>query len=134
VGEAGTTMEEIVDSIRRVADIMGEISAATGEQTLGIEQINEAISQMDQTTQQNASLVEEAAAASETLQRQAAELADAVRVFKLEGMPSAKASAAPRAAAPAPAAVRKALPAARPARAPSSGRAKAPAEEGWESF
>ncbi|MEN3295558.1 MAG: methyl-accepting chemotaxis protein [Burkholderiales bacterium] len=87
VGEAGTTMEEIVDRIRRVADIMGEISAATGEQTLGIGQINEAISQMDQTTQQNASLVEEAAAASETLQRQAGELADAVRVFKLEGMP-----------------------------------------------
>ena len=85
VGQAGTTMGEIVDSIRRVADIMGEISAATGEQTLGIEQVNEAISQMDQTTQQNASLVEEAAAASETLQRQAAELADAVRVFKLDG-------------------------------------------------
>jgi methyl-accepting chemotaxis protein len=91
VGEAGTTMEEIVDGIRRVADIMGEISAATGEQTLGIEQINEAISQMDQTTQQNASLVEEAAAASETLQRQAGELADAVRVFKLEGTPPAPA-------------------------------------------
>ena len=85
VGQAGTTMGEIVDSIRRVADIMGEISAATGEQTLGIEQVNEAISQMDQTTQQNASLVEEAAAASETLQRQAAELAAAVRVFKLDG-------------------------------------------------
>jgi methyl-accepting chemotaxis protein len=136
VGEAGTTMEEIVDSIRRVADIMGEISAATGEQTLGIEQINEAISQMDQTTQQNASLVEEASAASETLQRQAAELADAVRVFKLEGMPSAPASAAPRrpASAAAPAPARKVLPAARPARAASSARPQAPAEAGWESF
>jgi methyl-accepting chemotaxis protein len=114
VGEAGTTMEEIVDGIRRVADIMSEISAATNEQTLGIEQINEAIGQMDQTTQQNASLVEEAAAASETLQRQAADLADAVRAFKLEdGMPTAMASAAPRTGAP----VRKALPALRNASA-----------------
>jgi methyl-accepting chemotaxis protein len=108
VGEAGTTMEEIVDGIRRVADIMGEISAATGEQTLGIEQINEAISQMDQTTQQNASLVEEAAAASETLQRQASELADAVRVFKLDELPQRRAGAATRTAAPTP--TRTALP------------------------
>jgi uncharacterized phage infection (PIP) family protein YhgE len=101
-------MEEIVDGIRRVADIMGEISAATGEQTLGIEQINEAISQMDQTTQQNASLVEEAAAASETLQRQAGELADAVRVFKLENLLQPRAGAAARTTAPTPA--RMALP------------------------
>jgi methyl-accepting chemotaxis protein len=127
VGEAGTTMEEIVDGVRRVADIMGEISAATGEQTLGIEQINEAISQMDQTTQQNASLVEEAAATSETLQRQAAELADAVRVFKLEDMPRAPAGPAQRATAP----VRKALPAMRGARAKVE---PAMADNAWESF
>jgi methyl-accepting chemotaxis protein len=127
VGEAGTTMEEIVDGVRRVADIMGEISAATGEQTLGIEQINEAISQMDQTTQQNASLVEEAAATSETLQRQAAELADAVRVFKLEDMPRGPVGAPPRAAAP----VRKALPAMRKARAKVE---PGMADEAWESF
>jgi methyl-accepting chemotaxis protein len=82
-------MDEIVDSIRRVTGIMGEISAATREQTLGIGQINEAISQMDQATQQNASLVEEAAAASETLQRQASDLAEAVRAFKLQDMPPA---------------------------------------------
>ncbi|WP_229491539.1 methyl-accepting chemotaxis protein [Massilia sp. HP4] len=88
VDRAGNTMEEVVESIRRVADIMGEISAATREQTLGIEQVNEAVSQMDRTTQQNASLVEEAAAASETLQRQAAGLAAAVRVFKLDGIPA----------------------------------------------
>jgi methyl-accepting chemotaxis protein len=131
VGEAGTTMEEIVDSIRRVADIMGEISAATGEQTLGIEQINEAISQMDQTTQQNASLVEEAAAASETLQRQAADLADAVRVFRLEDVPQARASAPVRAAAPAAAPARKALPPMRSAR----GKAEPVMADGaWESF
>jgi methyl-accepting chemotaxis protein len=134
VGEAGTTMEEIVEGIRRVADIMGEISAATREQTLGIEQINEAISQMDQTTQQNASLVEEAAAASETLQHQAGELAGAVRVFKLDDMPSAPAGAAPRASAGASAQARKALPPARPARVASSARVQSPAEEGWESF
>jgi methyl-accepting chemotaxis protein len=122
VGQAGTTMEEIVDGIRRVADIMGEISAATGEQTMGIEQINEAIGQMDQTTQQNASLVEEAAAASETLQRQAAELADAVRVFKLEDMPRAPVGAS----APA----RKALPPLRSARA----KAEPVMADSWEAF
>jgi methyl-accepting chemotaxis protein len=129
VGQAGTTMEEIVDGIRRVADIMGEISAATGEQTLGIEQINEAISQMDQTTQQNASLVEEAAAASETLQRQAGELADAVRVFKLEGMPPVRAAAAAHAAAPTPA--RKALPPVRSAHAKAE---PAMVDSAWETF
>ena len=128
VGQAGVTMEEIVDSIRRVTDIMGEISAATREQTLGIEQINEAISQMDQTTQQNASLVEEAAAASETLQHQAADLADAVRVFKLQDMPAAAPSAQPR---PPAAPARKALPAARPTRAKAE---PVLAEEGWETF
>ena len=84
VDQAGSTMDEIVASVRRVADIMGEISAATREQTLGIEQINMAVSQMDQTTQQNASLVEEAAAASESLQHQAAALSNAVRVFSLD--------------------------------------------------
>ena len=102
VGQAGSTMEEVVASIRRVADIMGEISAATGEQTLGIEQINEAVSQMDQTTQQNAALVEEAAAASDTLQRQAADLAAAVRVFKLDTTPQALVREPMPGAAPAP--------------------------------
>jgi methyl-accepting chemotaxis protein len=124
VGQAGTTMEEIVDGIRRVADIMGEISAATGEQTLGIEQINEAISQMDQTTQQNASLVEEAAAASETLQRQAGELADAVRVFKLEGIPPVRAAAAPTPA-------RKPLP---PVRSAHVKAEPAMVDSAWETF
>jgi methyl-accepting chemotaxis protein len=131
VGEAGTTMEEIVDGIRRVADIMGEISAATGEQTLGIEQINEAIGQMDQTTQQNASLVEEAAAASETLQRQAADLADAVRAFKLGDVAPAPANAAARASAPAPAPARKVLPALRSAGAKSE---PVLADSSWEAF
>ena len=84
VGEAGTTMTEIVDSVKRVADIMAEISAATHEQTAGIEQVNQAITQMDQVTQQNAALVEQAAAAAEAMQDQAAQLAQVVSVFKLD--------------------------------------------------
>ena len=83
VDQAGSTMEEIVESVKRVTDIMGEITAATQEQTSGIEQINLAISQMDQVTQQNASLVEQATAASESMQEQANHLAQVVSVFQL---------------------------------------------------
>jgi methyl-accepting chemotaxis protein len=83
VGEAGRTMEEIVGSVKRVTDIMGEITAASQEQTSGIEQINQAITQMDQVTQQNAALVEEAAAAAASLQEQASSLVDAVSIFRL---------------------------------------------------
>ena len=84
VGQAGSTMSEVVDSIRRVTDIMAEISSASSEQTHGIEQINEAIAQMDHVTQQNAALVEQAAAAAEAMQEQAAKLALAVCIFKLD--------------------------------------------------
>ncbi|MDN8616676.1 methyl-accepting chemotaxis protein [Variovorax ginsengisoli] len=83
VAEAGRTMEEIVGSVKRVTDIMGEITAASQEQTSGIEQINQAITQMDQVTQQNAALVEEAAAAAQSLQGQAGGLSQVVGVFKL---------------------------------------------------
>ncbi len=83
VAEAGRTMDEIVASVRRVTDIMGEISAASHEQTQGIDQINQAITQMDQVTQQNAALVEEAAAAAASLQEQAGSLVQAVSVFKV---------------------------------------------------
>ncbi|WP_211464021.1 methyl-accepting chemotaxis protein [Collimonas silvisoli] len=86
VDQAGSTMEEIVASVRRVTDIMGEITAASQEQTSGIEQINQAISQMDQVTQQNAALVEEAAAAAASLQDQAGALEQVVGAFKLERM------------------------------------------------
>ena len=86
VDQAGVTMQEVVESIRRVTDIMGEISAASAEQTSGIEQVQQAITQMDETTQQNAALVEEAAAASESLREQAGKLTQVVSVFKLEGM------------------------------------------------
>jgi methyl-accepting chemotaxis protein len=85
VDQAGATMTDIVGSVKRVTDIIGEIAAATEEQTAGIGQINEAIAQMDQVTQQNAALVEQAAAASGAMQEQAGQLLEAVSVFKLAG-------------------------------------------------
>ena len=91
VDQAGATMEEIVASIRRVTDIMGDIANASHEQSAGIEQVNQAISQMDQVTQQNAALVEEAAAAASSLQDRAVELVDVVAVFRLRGDTQAKA-------------------------------------------
>ncbi|MRW85744.1 HAMP domain-containing protein [Pseudoduganella sp. FT26W] len=83
VNSAGTTMDGVVSSVRRVTDIMGEISVASQEQSSGIEQVNQAISQMDEMTQQNAALVEEAAAAANSMQDQAHRLAQAVGLFKL---------------------------------------------------
>ncbi len=94
VDQAGTTMQEIVASIGRVTDIMAEIMAASAEQTSGIEQINQAIVQMDQVTQQNAALVEQAAAASESMQDQAGKLAQVVSVFRLDGAQQAQVLAA----------------------------------------
>ena len=85
VDQAGATMNEIVESVKRVTDIMGEITAASQEQTAGIEQINTAITQMDEVTQQNAALVEEAAAAAESLQDQAANLSQVVSIFRTDG-------------------------------------------------
>ncbi|CUI72787.1 methyl-accepting chemotaxis protein [Achromobacter xylosoxidans] len=80
---AGTTMQEVVASVKRVTDIMGEIAAASQEQASGIEQVNRAVSQMDEVTQQNAALVEEAAAAAGSMQDQAHALVRAVGVFRL---------------------------------------------------
>ncbi|AIR71393.1 methyl-accepting chemotaxis protein [Dickeya fangzhongdai] len=82
---AGHTMQEVVDSIRRVTDIMGEISVASGEQSSGVSQVGEAVSGMERTTQQNAALVEEMAAAAGSLNSQAEELVQAVGVFRLSG-------------------------------------------------
>ncbi|WGT62607.1 methyl-accepting chemotaxis protein [Variovorax paradoxus] len=84
VSEAGKTMEEIVSGVKRVTDIIGEITAASHEQAQGIEQVNQAIAQMDQVTQQNAALVEEAAAAAQSLQEQAGNLSQVVATFKLD--------------------------------------------------
>jgi methyl-accepting chemotaxis protein len=78
-------MDDVVSSVRRVSDIVAEISAASAEQSTGIGQVNQAIVQMDGTTQQNAALVEEAAAAADSLQRQADLLVALVGQFKLEG-------------------------------------------------
>jgi hypothetical protein len=83
VDQAGVTMTEVVNSIKRVTDIMGEISAASAEQSAGVSQVGEAVSQMDQVTQQNAALVEESAAAAESLKSQALQLVQTVAVFKL---------------------------------------------------
>jgi methyl-accepting chemotaxis protein len=83
VEQAGTTMQEVVSSVRRVTDIVGEISAASHEQSSGIDEIGRAITQIDQTTQQNAALVEQAAAAAQSMQDQAANLLRVVGVFKL---------------------------------------------------
>jgi methyl-accepting chemotaxis protein len=103
VDQAGATMTEVVGSIRRVTDIMGEISAASTEQSQGVAQVGEAVVQMDQTTQQNAALVEEMAAAASSLQNQAQELVQVVSIFKIDqGSVSRAATRAtpPRAAAP----------------------------------
>ncbi|MEG0142157.1 MAG: methyl-accepting chemotaxis protein, partial [Comamonas sp.] len=88
------TMAEIVSAIGRVTDIMGEISAASREQSQGVAQVGEAVTQMDQTTQQNAALVEESAAAADSLQRQAKALVDSVAIFQLGQQAQGFASAA----------------------------------------
>jgi len=100
VGEAGKTMEEIVTSVRRVADIMSEIAAASTEQSAGIEQVNQAIVQMDEVTQRNAALVEQAAAAAESLEEEASHLVQSVARFRLDadtGLPAVVQKPAPAA-------------------------------------
>ena len=109
VDQAGVTMHEVVTSIRRVTDIMGEISAASSEQSAGVSQIGEAVTQMDQATQQNAALVEESAAAASSLAVQARQLLQTVAVFKLGQGSSVRPVAttpAPTPSKPRPAAVR----------------------------
>ena len=123
VDKAGTTMAEVVTAIRRVTDIMGEISAASSEQSAGVGQVGEAVTQMDQATQQNAALVEEMAAAASALNAQAGELVQAVAVFKLDasaGGPAAGSSAAPARAVSAAGGMR--LPGAAVARSAPQGR------------
>ena len=121
VKDAGSTMEEIVTSVRHVADILNEISSASHEQSAGIQQINEAVTQMDGVTQQNAALVEQAAAASQSLQEQAGRLTEAVAVFRLDAHAGNTARAASVVASPSPR-----LPAAKPALARQPAAAAAP--------
>ena len=143
VDQAGTTMTEVVGSIRRVTDLMGEISAANNEQSLGVSQVGEAVMQMDQVTQQNAALVEEMAAAANSLQSQAEGLVKTVSVFTLppshgaRATPGAHRTAKPmRVAAP----KRASVPAARKpvlGATPTALSASAPAAasgDDWESF
>jgi methyl-accepting chemotaxis protein len=94
VNQSGKTLDEIVGSVKRVTDIIAEISAASQEQSAGIDQVNKAIMQMDQTTQQNAALVEEAASASQSMAGQAKELMRRMEYFKVEGTGHAQARAA----------------------------------------
>ncbi|MFZ3619098.1 methyl-accepting chemotaxis protein [Leclercia barmai] len=98
---AGNTMNEIVEAVKRVTDIMLEIAAASDEQSRGIVQVSQAISEMDKVTQQNASLVEEASAAAASLEDQAARLTEAVGTFRLQGMNPARSSVQAAPAAPA---------------------------------
>ena len=152
VDRAGTTMAEIVQSVNRVTDIMSEITAASQEQTAGIEQINGAVAQMDQVTTQNAALVEQASAAASSLQEEATKLAQTVGAFKLNTTPGAAVRAsvarprvmatlpavAPKAAVKAPAnAVKPAAPKAQVNAAPAVRPKKAETAEvgeGWEEF
>ncbi|ATG21487.1 methyl-accepting chemotaxis protein [Ralstonia pickettii] len=106
VAEAGEVIEEVVVAVKRVTDIMGEISAASDEQSSGIEQVNQAVNQMDEVTQQNAALVEEAAAAALSLEEQAQLLRDAVAAFRTDASAEAAAPAAEAARAPASPAAR----------------------------
>src|SRR5690606_15334330 len=98
VGQAGRTMGEIVTSVKRVTDIIADISAASQEQSAGNEQVKQAITQMDESTQQNAALVEEATAAARSMEQQAGQLVETVAVFRVqEDRPAraAKPAAAP---------------------------------------
>ncbi|WP_010112755.1 methyl-accepting chemotaxis protein, partial [Burkholderia oklahomensis] len=148
--EAGKTMTEVTQAVARVTDIMGEIAAASAEQSRGIDQVNLAITQMDQVTQQNAALVEEAAAASQSLEDQGRELKQAVAFFRVDGMAADAVAQHRRIAAPtfaaatasAPRAVEASKPAASTAaaaaRAPAVAVARAPAaadaNADWETF
>ncbi|MBV8657131.1 MAG: MCP four helix bundle domain-containing protein [Burkholderiales bacterium] len=147
VNQAGLTMDEVVAAVRRVTDIMSEIANASQEQSAGIEQVNRSIIEMDGMTQQNAALVEEAAAAAQSLQDQAAELARVVSIFKLtEGqehayVPAAKPAVkplvkpAPVRAAAAPVKKIAAAPAAAPAAAAKAKKVAATAaSDEWEEF
>jgi len=147
VKEAGATMDDVVASVRRVTDIVGEITSATSEQSIGIDQVNTAITQMDQVTQQNAALVEEAAAAAASMQDQAERLADVASSFRLEAgavaAPVGATAAARKLAAVKPVAARRPAPAIKPASRPGAKPAltsvpRKPATVGgdkdWEEF
>jgi methyl-accepting chemotaxis protein-1 (serine sensor receptor) len=123
VGESGETLNSIVTGVKKVTDIVAEMTAATSEQSSGIDQINHAVTNMDHATQQNAALVEESAAAAKTMQQQAQELMKLVAFFRIDG--SAPIAAA--AVVEAPAAKTTVAPMKRPAQRPAARKAAAPA-------
>ena len=134
VRKAGTTMGEIVASVQRVTDIMAEISAASQEQSAGIEQVNQTIVQMDETTQQNAALVEEATASARSMEEQAAHLANVVSVFQLEeGAAVTSSPVSAREPAPRPA-VQAAAPAPRRRAAAARTAVAELADSDWQEF
>ncbi len=138
VDDAGATMNEIVTSVQHVADIMSEISAASQEQSSGIEQVNLAITQMDEMTQQNAALVEQAAAAAQSMQDQASNLSMVVSVFKVDAAMVPRAQPPKRAAPGAPPAAMRQATKALPAKAgpPAIRQAAKPggSNDDWEEF
>ncbi|MCA8098757.1 methyl-accepting chemotaxis protein [Burkholderia contaminans] len=129
----GRTMADVRQAIRRVADINAEISAASDEQSRGIEQVNVAVGQMDEVTQQNAALVEQASAAAQSLEQQAAEQKRAVAVFKLAGDPAA-ATAAPASTHGTPKVARRPAPARVAAPRAMAALAGASGRDDWETF
>jgi methyl-accepting chemotaxis protein len=136
VARAGSTMAEVVTSVKRVTDIMAEISAASAEQSSGIEQVSRTVMQLDETTQQNAALVEEATAAAKSLEDQASELGHAVAVFRLAGAVAAPSPAS----TPVPALVQAVAAARAPTRKPPASvvrqpaRAEVAASADWQAF
>jgi methyl-accepting chemotaxis protein len=141
VTDAGSTMSDIVQSVRRVADVIGEITAASVEQSSGIADVNQSISNLDQMTQQNAALVEQSAAAAQSMREQADQLAQAVAVFKINAMlrqnPAKDITPKPQklalASIPAPAPAKKAL--AAPVSPKSRPAVSAGSDDGsWENF
>ncbi|MEA3111108.1 MAG: methyl-accepting chemotaxis protein serine sensor receptor [Caballeronia sp.] len=129
VGDAGRTMSGIIGAVQRVTDIMGEIAAASEEQSSGIEQVARAVTQMDEVTQQNAALVEEAAAAAQSLEGQATKLRQAVAVFHLDDDSSVQKGfghVSARSGSSAPAKSRLAVPATIRAAGPAMASTKAP--------
>ena len=151
VGAAGDSMNDIVSQVKRVADLIGEISSSAHEQTTGIEQVNQAIVQLDNVTQQNAALVEEAAAAADSLNQQAGRMVEVVSIFKLAGGEASIRPSAPKARFVSQSAPRKATAltrsqpapkriAAKPVTAPKRLTVSAPAgakpaaSDDWETF
>jgi methyl-accepting chemotaxis protein len=134
VNQSGETMEKVVTSIKRVNDIMSEIAAASAEQATGIDEVGKAITQMDEVTQQNAALVEEAAAAAESLQSQALQLTERVASFKMDDTEDERQqTVAPRKAL-SPPAPKTSKPKTRAPVAQKKIKAASPQDDEWESF